>query len=314
MKKILKWSGIVLVILIAAVTVVTASRQHLKYDAPYPAIAASKDSAVIARGRHLVTGAAHCINCHSTANVDSLVDAGKEAPLTGGVEFSLPVGKIYSKNITPDKETGIGRYTDAEIARALRYGVHPNGDPVYDFMPFHNTSDEDLTAILSYLRAQAPVKNQVPENQLNILGNIVKAFLVKPVGPSGSVPLTVPRDTTAAYGRYLVLSIAECSGCHTQRSISGAYTGPLLAGGNPMNEGGVPLVPPNLTTDSSSRIFAWTQEDFIKRFRMGKVIPYSPMPWNSFKRMDDDELKAIYAYLKSLKPAKNAEPDGGVAH
>jgi mono/diheme cytochrome c family protein len=304
-KKILKWTGILLLLLIVAITVVTASRQNLKYDAPYPDIKASKDSGVIAKGKHLVTGAAHCINCHSTTNVDSLIDLGKPVALSGGVMFDLPVGKIYSKNITPDKETGIGNYSDAQIARVLRYSVHANGDPVYDFMPFHNMSDEDLTAVISYLRAQPPVKNKVPENDLNILGNVVKAFMVKPVGPTGEVPATVKVDTTASYGKYLTISIAECNGCHTKRDISGAYIGEPFAGGVEFNEGGHKLITPNLTTDSSSRIYGWTQEDFIKRFRMGKVIPYSPMPWNSFKRMNDDELKAIYNFLKTLPPAKN---------
>ena len=303
-KKIFKWTGIVLLMLIVAVIIVVASRQNLKYDAPYPDIKASTDTAVIARGKHIVTGAAHCINCHSTANVDSLIDAGQPVPLSGGVLFDLPVGKIYSKNITPDKETGIGDYTDAQIARVLRYGVHPNGDPVYDFMPFHNMSDEDLTAVISYLRAQKPVKNKVPENNLNIMGNIVKAFLVKPVGPSGEVPETVKQDTTAEYGKYIAISIAECNGCHTKRDISGAYIGQPFAGGNEFNEGGHKLVTPNITTDSSSRIYGWTAQDFINRFRMGKVIPYSPMPWNSFKRMNDEELTAIYNYLKTLPPVK----------
>ena len=72
--------------------------------------------------------------------LDSLLKLGQDVPLTGGFVFDLPVGKIYSKNITPDKETGIGDYTDAEIARALRYGVHADGTVVYDFMPFHNMS------------------------------------------------------------------------------------------------------------------------------------------------------------------------------
>lgn len=175
-KKILKWTGILLITLVVTITIVTVARQNLKYDAPYPDIKASTDSAVIARGKHLVISSAHCINCHSTANVDSLTDLGKDAPLSGGVLFDIPIAKIYSKNITPDKETGIGNYTDGEIARVLRYGVHPNGDPVYDFMPFHNMSDEDLTEVISYLRSQKPVKNKVPENKLNIMGNLVKAF------------------------------------------------------------------------------------------------------------------------------------------
>ena len=143
---------------------------------PYPAVTASTDTAIIRKGKNLVFGAGHCADCHSKANNDSLLAAGIEPALTGGNEFKLPVGSVFTKNITPDKETGIGNYTDAEIARALRYGVHPDGTVVFDFMPFHNTSDEDLAAIISYLRAQKPVRNEVPKHSLNVLGNIVKAF------------------------------------------------------------------------------------------------------------------------------------------
>ena len=276
------------------------SRQNLKYERPYPAITATTDSNVILRGKHLIFGAAHCADCHSKANADSLIRLGEEINLSGGVVFDLPVGKIYSKNITPDKETGIGNYTDAEIARALRYGVHPDGTVVFDFMPFHDLSDEDMTAIISYLRAQKPVKHKVPDNSLNLLGKAVKAFMVKPVGPRGDVPGTMKKDSSAIYGAYLANNVANCGGCHTQRTLSGEFTGEPYAGGNDIDG----FITPNITTDSSSKMFGWTEKNFMDRFRMGKLIPKSPMPWQSFGRMSDQELKAIYAYLKTLDPVK----------
>lgn len=299
-KKILKWTGIVLLVLIAGVSVVVMARQNLKYNAPYPDIHASADSAVIARGKHLVFSSAHCINCHSAKNPDSLIALGQEVPLSGGVLFDVGIAKIYSKNITPDKETGIGRYTDGEIARVLRYGVHPDGTAVLDFMPFHSTSDEDLTAIISYLRSQKPVRNEIPKNELSIMGRVINAFLVKPVGPSGDVPKSVTPDTTAEYGKYLAISVAECNGCHTKRDVAGRFIGEPFGGGGEV-EG---FITPNLTPDSSGRIFNWSQQNFIDRFRMGKLNPKSPMPWNSFGRMTDDELKAIYNFLRTVKPAK----------
>ncbi|HEY6899655.1 MAG TPA: cytochrome c [Puia sp.] len=300
LKKFLKWTGIVILLLVATITLVILCRQNLHYTAPYPDITASTDSALIERGRHLVFGPAHCINCHNNSNPDSLIEKGKEVALSGGYAFRLPVGTIYSRNITPDKETGIGNFTDPEIARALRYGVHPNGKAVYDFMPFHNMSDEDLRAVISYLRSQKPVHNPIPSNELNTMGYIVNAFLVKPVGPDGTPPASVKPDTTAAYGKYLALSVAECNGCHTPRDMSGAYIGEPFAGGGEI-EG---YIAPNLTPDSSGRIARWTQQDFINRFRKGKLIPGSPMPWNSFRRMSDTELKAIYQFLRTVKPAK----------
>ena len=299
-KKILKWIGGILLVLAAGLTVVVMARQNLKYNAPYPLIKVSTDSAIIARGKHLVFSSAHCINCHSNKNPDSLIALGQDIPLSGGVLFDVGIAKIYSKNITPDKETGIGRYTDEEIARVLRYGVHPDGSPVLDFMPFHNTSDEDLTAIISYLRAQKPVRNVIPENRYSVMGKVVRAFLIKPVGPDGDVPKAVKRDTTAAYGKYLAVNVAECNGCHTKRDLAGKFTGESFAGGNEI-EG---FVTPNLTPDASGRIYNWSQQNFIDRFRMGKLYPNSPMPWNSFKRMTDDELKAIYKFLRSTKPVK----------
>ena len=296
-KKILKWTTIILFVLIIGLTIAVISRQHLKYDAPYPNIVASTDTTIIARGKHLVFSSAHCINCHSRNNPDSLIALGQDVPLSGGVLFDIGIAKIYSRNITPDKETGIGRYTDAEIARILRYGVHANGDPVVDFMPFHNTSDDDLTAIISYLRSQKPVRNEIPGNELSIMGKVIKAFMMKPVGPTGEVPKTMIPDTTAAYGKYLAISIAECNGCHTKRNLAGEFVGEPFGGGGEV-EG---FITPNLTPDPSGRIYNWSKQNFIDRFRMGKLIPKSPMPWNSFKRMTDGELTAIYNYLKTVK-------------
>jgi len=305
-KKILKWTGAILLFLIIGASVVTYARQHLHYDAPYPNIKASKDSVVIAQGRRIVLGAGHCVDCHSKIkNVDSLLRLGQEPALSGGNTFDLPFGVFYTRNITPDSTTGIGRYSDGEIARMLRYGVKKNGEAALPFMPFQNMTDDDLTAVVSYLRSLKPVHNPVPDHKYNIMGSVIKAFMIKPEGPSGEVQQSIVRDTTAAYGKHLVMTIANCNECHTKRDEIGRYIGQPLAGGNVFEEKGKPtLITPNLTPDSSSRIFGWSQEDFIKRFRMGRVIPYSHMPWESFGRMTDDELKAIYKYLHTLKPVR----------
>ena len=86
-------------------------------------------------------------------------------------------GAIYSKNLTPDKETGIGRYTDGQIARMMRYNVRPNGrSSVGPMMPFHNMSDEDMIAIISFLRAQPPVRNQVPDNEWTLAGKVINSL------------------------------------------------------------------------------------------------------------------------------------------
>lgn len=308
-KKILKWTGIVLLVLIAGISVTVAARQHLHYDAPYPNIKASQDSATITHGKHLVLGAAHCVACHSTSkNADSLVRAGADVPLSGGYQFKFALGTFYTSNITPDSATGIGRYSDRELARALRHGIGRSGESLLPFMKYQNMSDDDIRDVISYLRSTRPVRNKVPDNNVTIMGNVVKAFLLKPVGPSGNVPHTVTPDTTAVYGKYLVTKITQCAGCHSQHDGVGNVVGAEFAGGSPMARAGsnVELTPPNLTTDSSSRIFSWSQRDFIKRFRMGRVNPYSEMPWPSYSTMSDVELKAVYNYLKTIKPAKTA--------
>jgi mono/diheme cytochrome c family protein len=305
-RKILKWTGIILLVLIAGVSLTTISRQHLKYEAPYPNIKASTDSAVIARGKHLVTGPAHCVDCHSPVhNKDSILQLGQDIPLVGGTKFDLPFGQFYTRNLTPDKETGIGDMTDAEIARVLRYSVKKNGEAVLPFMPFQNMSDEDLTSIISYLRSLKPVHNPVPDHSYNVVGNLIKAFLIKPVAPTERIAVAVPEDTTANYGRHMVMAVANCNECHTKRDAIGAYVGEPLAGGTEFEEKGKPtLISPNLTPDPTSRIFGWSQEAFIQRFRLSRTIPYSHMPWESFRRMSDTELKAIYNYLQTIKPVK----------
>ena len=305
-RKILKWTGIVLLSLILLLVLIVSFRQNLKFDSPYPAIKASADSVVIARGKEIVFGPAHCADCHHVGNSDSLFNLGQVPALSGGFKFELPLGNFYVPNITPDPTTGIGRYTDGEIARVLRNGVRPNGTAALDFMPFHDMTDEDMTAVISYLRSQKPVLHEIPKNTVTLMGRVINAFLIKPVGPGKPVQKSIPRDTTAEYGRYLAYNVANCNGCHTNRDMmTGAVIGEPFAGGLVFEEPGVPvLTVPNITTHAESRIAGWSQQDFIKRFRMGKLIPYSHMPWNSFKRMSDNDLKAIYNFLQTLKPAK----------
>jgi mono/diheme cytochrome c family protein len=316
MRKFLKWTAILLLSIIALLFLTIELRQNRKFSAPYPEIRALKDSVVIARGKSIVYGAAHCANCHAPKEMGEQVERGVEAALSGGQLFDLPIGRIYAKNITPDR-TGIGSMTDAEFARALRYGVRRDGKALFDFMPFHNTSDEDLTAIISYLRHQPALKNEVPENKLNLLGKAVNAFLLKPAGPVGEVPFTIKPDTTVLYGQYLANSVANCRGCHTNRDLmTGEFIGEDFAGGFKMetvtDSGTYFVTSPNLTPDPTGRIKGWTQKQFIDRFRLGKLIPQSHMPWGPFSRMSEDELKAIYNFLQTVKPIHNEVTAGAI--
>jgi mono/diheme cytochrome c family protein len=307
--KILKRIGIVLVLLIAVLYTIVELRQHRKFDAPYPVITASTDSIVIAKGKALIFGAAHCAGCHGDPALVEKANMGLEVPLSGGRNFDLPIGSIFAPNLTPHA-TGIANKTDAVIARALRYGVGFDNRALFDLMPFHNTSDEDLTAIISYLRQQPAVENKIPAKNMNLLGKVVQAFLIKPVGPTGGVPATVKKDSTVEYGRYLATSVANCRGCHTNRNLmTGEYTGEDFAGGlkfdTKTDSGTYSLTTPNLTPHATGRITGWRSDEFIARFRAGKGIPESHMPWGAFSTMSDVELKAIYKFLQTVKPVYN---------
>ena len=309
MRKFLKWTFIVLLFLVASLLLTVEIRQHRKFDAPYPDIKATTDSAVIAKGRNLVSGAAHCASCHASKDNGQFNNDSGDPPLSGGNRFDLPIGDIYAPNLTPDS-TGIALKSDEELARALRYGVRPDGTSMFDFMPFHDMSDEDMTAVISYLRQQPPVSNKVPKLKLTLLGKIVASFLLKPVGPSGDVLKSIKMDTTVEYGRYLASNIANCKGCHTNRDLmTGAFIGEPFAGGFKMttntDSGNFSITTPNLTPDPSGRITNWSQEQFIARFRAGRVFELSHMPWETFSHMSDDELKAIYKFLKTVKPVNN---------
>lgn len=314
--KILKWTGIVILVIIVGLLIVVLTTWNKTYDAPMPDVKASTDSLVIARGEYLVFGPGHCGECHTDLEGYKKVVLGEQMPLSGGYEFKLPFGAIYTKNITNDKETGIGRYTDGEIARTIRYGVKPDGHTLIPFMNYQLMSDEDLTAVISYLRTTAPVKKEIPENHWNILGKAVLAFVLKPTGPSETPAKSITADTSAAYGKYLTNAISNCNGCHTPVDFrTGKPIGEPFSGGNKLEsatlEPGVFMMTPNLTPDpETGRITNWTQADFIQRFSEGKLAPESAMPWGPYKNFSESDLKAIYAYLKSLPPVKHETVTG----
>jgi mono/diheme cytochrome c family protein len=303
-RKLLKWTLLSILTLVALVLISAQFLHDKKYVAPYPNIHASTDSAVIARGKYLVMGPAHCADCHAGPGTEAAVNRGEEVPLKGGYEFDIPPGKFYPPNITPH-ETGIGKLKDEEIARSLRYGVGHDGHNMIDIMPFHNTSDEDLQAIISYLRASEPVKNETKKNEYTMLGKMIFSFALKPVGPEGDVAKSVPRDSTAEYGKYLAFSVANCRGCHTNRDLkTGAYIGEPFAGGFEMDMPGYILTSPNITPAKTGRITGWSEERFIQRFREGKKVENSPMPWGPFSRLDEIDLKAVYRYLQTVQPVE----------
>jgi hypothetical protein len=179
-------------------------------------------------------------------------------------------------------------------------------------MPFQEMSDEDLTAIISFLRSQKPVKNVIKATEYSLLGKTVMAFgLIKPLVPKNTPPKSVAIDSTILYGSYMANNIANCVGCHTERDLkTGKFTGPAFAGGMHMLPDeftkGFSFLTPNLTPDQETGVLSnWTETTFINRFRTGRIHEVSPMAWGAFSRMNEIDLKAIYRYLKSLEPVHN---------
>jgi mono/diheme cytochrome c family protein len=271
------------------------------FEAPVvTGISARSDSATVERGKYLVSGAAHCYTCHMP---DSLLRKGMKEPMLGGYVFETPFAQFITPNLTSDVETGLGSYKDEQLARAIRYHINHDGHAMVGFMSYNAMSDDDLTAVISYLRTVPPVKNKVPAHNYNMLGKILMRFMVEPVQVEVQ---NVTPDSTVEYGRYLAYNVTNCNGCHTQRNATGQIVGKPMAGGSSWDYEDAVYTSPNLTfNDSTGRIASWSQKDFIARFRMGKVFPHTPMPWEAYQSLSDRDLSALYKFLKSLTPIHN---------
>jgi len=294
-----------------------------KYDWPGPALKTSTDSTIIARGNYLVNGPAHCVSCHVSGFADmKAADEGNPVALQGGVMFPMgPLGNLYTRNLTSDKKTGIGRYPDDLIFRMMRHGIRPNGVvsmPI--LMPFWRMADEDLVAIVSYLRTLPPVEHEVPEPEWTFMGKAIRSFAptFKPIENPEAPAVAPPMAPTIERGEYLARYVANCVGCHTKRDMmTYEATGPEFAGGMEFEpwpalhkylnvDTTLWLRTPNLTPDPTGVLQKFkTPEEFIARFRQGRIIPFSPMDWGPFSRMSDEDLRALYMFLSSLKPVHN---------
>jgi mono/diheme cytochrome c family protein len=279
------------------------------YDLPYPDLQASTDPDIIALGEYYVNGPAHCSTCH-TKN------------LSGGERFDLGgLGYVTTANLTPDNETGIGRYEDKEIFRMMRHAVKPNGKAsIALMMPFWNMADNDMIAVVSYLRSLEPVRKEIPQPEWTMMGKVLKTFSAtfKPV-MDAEPPKTAPQMlATVERGKYLANSVANCVACHTKRDdmtfqpIAPEFSGGMLMGPETEQNVANGLDPdfmyetPNLTPHEKSKLAQFpTPESWIARFRAGRIFATSPMSWEWFSRMTDEDLTAIWLYLNSLDPVEN---------
>jgi mono/diheme cytochrome c family protein len=271
---------------------------------------AQDQQAMVARGAYLVNGPAACGNCHTRKNPD--LSPQSDIFLAGGERFDTPVFTAYSRNLTPDKDSGIGTWTDEQIIRAMREGVTKEGEVLGPPMPvptYHNMSDDDAKAIVAYLRTINPVHNEVPESKYKIP--------LQPQVPAKGEPAP-PRSDKIAYGGYLVNAIAHCFECHSTPDEHGEpdVAGHRGAGGFPLpiwpeagTKPGSVIFSLNITPDQETGIGTWS-DDQIKRAitegidKDGKQL-FPLMPFGSFKKMTPEDLDAIVAYLHTIKPIRN---------
>jgi mono/diheme cytochrome c family protein len=261
------------------------------------------------RGRYLTENLLNCFACHSEREWTQ-----HEAPLVAGThgagtaEFPLKdlPGDVNPPNITPDKETGAGNWTDDQLARAIREGIGNDGRALFPFMPYENfrqLSDEDLASVIVYLRSLAPVRRAVPKTEL--------IFPVKYLIRSAPRPLTEPvpdpdRSTPAKRGEYLV-TIGGCRDCHTPQHNGQRMTDLDLAGGFLLRGPWGDAASANIT-QAPSGIPYYDEDLFVAAMRSGWVKARKLtqiMPWWYFRGLSDDDLKSIFAYLRTVAPVQH---------
>ncbi|HXT70699.1 MAG TPA: hypothetical protein VN700_13135 [Vicinamibacterales bacterium] len=262
------------------------------------------------RGKYLVEGPAACFHCHSEhdfTNPDYPIIETKK-----GAGWVMPIAElnnIASRNITPDGETGIGSWSDDEVARAIREGVRKDGSALFPVMPylaFRNMDDEDVKSIVVYLRTIPAVKNTVPTRSLpGPLEYIVKTMPKPLTTPQPSHPSSTPADR----GKYLV-TLAECHNCHTPAVQGQLLPGMDFGGGGQFHDpgqGGKAVFSMNITPDASG-IAHYDESLFMQTIKTGQVggrVLNHIMPFLYFRNMTDGDLSDIFAYLKSLTPVKH---------
>ncbi|MDB5911251.1 MAG: Cytochrome c, mono-and diheme variant [Massilia sp.] len=256
------------------------------------------------RGAYLVNGPAACANCHTPRAKDFSPLPGMA--FAGGFELIDPAFTVYSANITPDKKTGIGTWTDAEIIRAIREGKDKEGHVIFPPMPvptYNNMSDEDVKSIVAYLRTLKPIAHEVKESKWNIPQQAMP--------PAKGLPAPPKRDKVA-YGGYIVNAIAHCFECHTTPGPDGApdTSKHLGAGGLDITLApGMVVRTANITPDPETGIGKWTDAEIKKALTEGIALHGQhvspPMPFPFFKNMTTEDVNAVVAYLHTIPAIKN---------
>lgn len=307
--------GVILILAIITLIYAFTGTSTRKMDMNLPDASSPDMAKLIDTGRYVaVTG--DCIACHT---------ASKGNDYAGGLGIASPIGTIYSTNITPDKETGIGSYTLDDFDRAVRHGIAPNGDSLYPAMPYPSyarMTDDDVKALYTYFMHEVK-----PVHQENKAADIPWPMSMrwplslwrKTFAPSSDTPPTLPTasnadDSLISRGAYLVEGAGHCGTCHTPRATTMQEkalnnSSQLYLSGGQIIDGWLAV---NLRGNDADGLGRWSVQDIIDTLKTGRnphsAVVGSPMNdvvTHSTQHMTDDDLKAIALYLKTL----SASPD-----
>lgn len=268
----------------------------------------------LARGKYLNDHVVGCTTCHTQRDWSKFSGPIKRELLgAGGESFNLgSAGMLYSKNITP---AALGSWSDAEVLRAVTGGVSKDGTPLFPLMPYPHfgfMAEDDVDAVLAYIRSLKPIEANVVERRLNFPLNLIVRTM--PAAPSHTVRPS-PQDKLA-YGRYMT-RIALCADCHTPIDQQGTpLPGMDFAGGMEFYETGYRVRSANITPDADTGIGSWTEQQFIDKFKAFENTTVATlgdterrqntvMPLTAYAGMTREDLSAIYAFLRSQKPVIN---------
>lgn len=296
-------------VIVAVIGVILSVGYNARKDSTRASVTPLKfepTAARLERGRYIVEGPAHCFQCHSEVNWEAPGAQPKPEKKGAGTPFIEDgMDWLVAPNITPDVETGAGSWTDAQFARAIREGIGHDGRRLFPMMPYMNfrqMSDEDLASVVVYIRSINPVRNKVPQT---ILPDALKGSLPPHEPLTASVP-GPDMSNPVERGKYLV-TLGNCMSCHTPMR-KGQFIEELAFGGGMAFKGPWGEVTSANITPDPSGISYYDEALFVKTLRTGQVGARklnSIMPWGYFRNMTDDDLKAIFAYLKTLPPVQH---------
>lgn len=267
----------------------------------------STDQSVADRGRYLAT-AADCAACHTAP--------GGGKPFAGGYGIASPLGSIYSTNITPSKDHGIGLYSEKEFAHALREGIRRDGAHLYPAMPYTSytkLSDDDVHALYVYFTTQVAPVEQTPQKTALPFPYSVRlsmAFWNALFLDDTRFKPDATKSAEVNRGHYLSYALAHCDTCHTPRNALMAEIGSKALGGASLSS----WYAPNITSDKTSGIGTWSDDDLFRYLKTGDVPgkaqaggPMAEAVEHSFQYLNDGDLKAIVSYIKQVSPVADAQ-------